>query len=382
MNILLAPDSFKDSLPATAVADYMAKGIRRVMPNAQITKLPLSDGGEGLLEALIEPLKGKYIEVEVKDPLNRNIKANYGILDKGKTAVIEMARASGLELLRPNERNPSITSTYGTGQLIKDALDKDCKKLIIGLGGSATNDGGMGLAKALGVKFLNIKGEQIEEGGGALGTLDRIDVSELDKRLTNCEIIAACDVTSPLTGKNGSSLIFGAQKGGDHKTLIQLDKNLSNYAKVIQQDLGKDIKNVKGVGAAGGTAMGLLAFLEAELKPGIDLIMKELQLETHLKQADLVITGEGQIDQQTLSGKTIAGLVKMAKQHQVSVIAIAGKVDQNLEDLYKLGLTATFSIVNQPMNLEEAIENTGQLVESCIENIFRIVIKTNIKKPY
>jgi glycerate kinase len=374
MNILLAPDSFKDSLSAKAVADHMAKGIRRVMPNAQITKVPLSDGGEGLLEALVTPLRGRLISVEVKDPLMRDIKANYGLIDEGKTAVIEMATASGLELLKDNERNPMITSTYGTGQLIKDALDKGCQKLIIGLGGSATNDGGMGMVKALGVKFLKNDGVSIGGGGGALKDLSHIDITELDQRLSNCEIIVACDVNNPLTRKNGSSLVFGAQKGGDIETLKQLDKNLSNYAEVIRIDLGKDLKSREGTGAAGGTAMGLLAFLGAELRPGIELIMDELQLEKQIRQANVIFTGEGQIDQQTLNGKTIAGLAKLAKKHNVPVIALAGKVDYDIDQLYEIGITAAFSIVNRPMELTEAIQNTGELIEACVENIFRLMI--------
>lgn len=373
MNVLIAPDSFKDSLSAKDVAGHVEKGIRNVLPGAKITKIPLSDGGEGLLEALIEPLKGKMIECVVNDPLKRNITAKYGIVDSGHTAVIEMARASGLELLKPSERNPLLTTTYGTGQLIKDALDKGCKKLIIGLGGSATNDGGMGLMKALGVEFLNSKNELIDEGGGALENLKRVDVSKIDKRLSTCEIIAACDVTNPLTGVNGSSLIFGAQKGGSTEALIQLDKNLSNYAAVIKRDLGKELRRVKGSGAAGGTAMGLLAFLDAELKPGIDLIMKELQIEKHIKAADVVITGEGQIDTQTLSGKTIAGLAKMAKKHHVPVVAIAGKIDNNPHAIYDLGITAMFSIINQPMDLQASINQTGELIENCVMNIFRLL---------
>jgi len=373
MNVLIAPDSFKDSLPAKAVADHMAKGIRKVMPNAQITKVPLSDGGEGLLEALVTPLGGRLISVQVKDPLMRDIKANYSIIDKGRTAIIEMATASGLELLKDHERNPMITSTYGTGQLIKDALDKGCERFIIGLGGSATNDGGMGMVKALGVNFLNHKGEPIGEGGGALGDLNHIDITELDQRLSNCEIIVACDVNNPLTGKNGSSLVFGGQKGGDMETLKQLDKNLSNYAEVIYKDLGNDLKNIEGTGAAGGTAMGLLAFLDAELKPGIELIMDELQLEKKIKQADVIFTGEGQIDKQTLNGKTIAGLATLAKKQNVPVIAIAGKVDLDIDQLYEMGITSAFSIVNRPMELKEAIQNARELIETCVENVYRLM---------
>jgi len=373
MNIIIAPDSFKDSLSANAVAGHIVKGIKNVLPNASITQIPLSDGGEGLLEALVRPLNGQFIKVKVKDPLMRNIEAQYGILGDGRTAVIEMATASGLELLKANERNPMITSTYGTGQLIKDALNRECTKIIIGLGGSATNDGGMGMVKALGGKFLNKHGESIGEGGGALKNLQRIDFSELDKRLSYCEIISACDVSNPLTGSQGASMVFGGQKGGNPRDLEELDKNLQHYASVIKSDLGKDIKTVEGTGAAGGTGMGLLSFLDAELKPGIELIIDELQLEKHIKDSDVIVTGEGQIDRQTLYGKTIMGLAKMAQQHHVTVIAIAGKVDNDLEPLYQAGLTAVFSIVNQPMSLQESINQTGELIESCVTNIFKLI---------
>ena len=316
MNILIAPDSFKDSLSAKAVAGHIVSGIKNVLPDANITQIPLSDGGEGLLEALVRPLDGQFIKVEVKDPLMRNIEAQYGILGDGNTAVIEMATASGLELLKANERNPMITSTYGTGQLIKDALNRGCTKIIIGLGGSATNDGGMGMVKALGGKFLKQLGESIGEGGGPLKDLQRIDLGEMDKRLSYCEVISACDVSNPLTGPQGASMVFGVQKGGNPEDLKELDKNLLHYASVIKSDLGKDIKTVEGTGAAGGTGMGLLSFLDAELKPGIELIIDELQLEKHIIDADVIVTGEGQIDRQTLYGKTIMGLAKMAQQHQ------------------------------------------------------------------
>lgn len=373
MNILIAPDSFKDSLSTSAVADYIVKGIKNVLPDASITKIPLSDGGEGLLEALVRPLDGQFIKVEVKNPLMRNIEAEYGILGDGSTAVIEMATASGLELLKANERNPMITSTYGTGQLIKDALNRGCTKIIIGLGGSATNDGGMGMVKALGGKFLNKQGESIGEGGGALKDLQRIDLGKLDKRLSYCEVISACDVSNPLTGPQGASMVFGVQKGGNPKDLEELEKNLLHYASIIKSDLGKDIKTVEGTGAAGGTGMGLESFLDAELRPGIELIIDELQLEKHIKDADIVVTGEGQIDRQTLYGKTIMGLAKMAQHYHVPVIAIAGKVDNDLELLYQSGLTAVFSIVNQPMSLQDSINQTGELIESCVTNIFKLI---------
>ncbi|NBC56897.1 MAG: glycerate kinase [Bacteroidetes bacterium] len=371
MNILIAPDAFKDSLSAKAVASHIAKGIKKVLPDAELTQIPLSDGGEGLLEALVTPLKGKLITVKVNDPLMRPIEASYGILGDGQTAVIELAAASGLERLHPNERNPLVTSTYGTGQLVQHALDRGCKKLIIGLGGSATNDAGMGLVKALGGQFLNSQGKPIGQGGGALADLDCIDLSQLDNRLADCKVIAACDVTNPLTGPKGASHVFGRQKGGRPQDLEQLDSNLSHLATIIQTQLGKSVQTIKGTGAAGGTAMGLLTFTNAELKPGIELIMDELQMENHIKKTDLIITGEGRIDQQTLYGKTLIGIAKRAKHHRIPVIAIAGQVETDLKALYESGLTAAFAIVNQPMHLEEAIENTGILIESTVENIFR-----------
>ena len=373
MNIVVAPDSFKESLSAKDVASIIATAIAKIMPEANILQIPISDGGEGLLEALVTPSEGKLILVKVKDPLLRNIQAHYGILGDGTTAVVEMATASGLELLKESERNPLITSTYGTGELIRDALDKRCTKIIIGLGGSATNDGGIGMIKALGGKFLNKRGVSIDEGGGALDALNQIDITELDKRLLKCEIIGACDVSNPLTGNQGASIVFGSQKGGNTLELEQLDKNLFHYASVIKSDLGMDVKDVEGTGAAGGMGAALLAFLDAELMRGIDLIMDTLQLEAHIKNADLVVTGEGKIDRQTLYGKTIIGVAKVAQKHGIPVIVIAGKIGNDIDEIYKLGVTSIFSIVNQPMTLQESMEKTDYLIQSCVMNIFRII---------
>lgn len=373
MKIVVAPDSFKESLSAKAVAGNIATAIAKIMPEATILQIPISDGGEGLLEALVTPSGGKLIPVKVKDPLLRNIQAHYGILGDGTTAVVEMATASGLELLKEIERNPLITSTYGTGELIRDALDKGCTKIIIGLGGSATNDGGMGMIKALGGKFLNKKGTSVDEGGGALDALHQIDITELDKRLLKCEIIGACDVSNTLTGNQGASMVFGGQKGGSSLELEELDKNLFHYASVIKSDLGIDVKEVEGTGAAGGMGAALLAFFDAELMRGIDLIMDTLQLEAHIKNADMVVTGEGKIDRQTLYGKTVAGVARVAQKHGVPVIAIAGKIGDDIDEIYNLGVTSIFSIADQPMTLQESIERTDYLIQSCVMNIFRVI---------
>lgn len=373
MNIVVAPDSFKESLSAKAVASNIATAIAKIMPDANILQIPISDGGEGLLEALVTPSGGKLIPVKVKDPLLRNIQAHYGILGDGTTAVVEMATASGLELLKEIERNPLITSTYGTGELISDALDKGCTKIIIGLGGSATNDGGMGMIKALGGKFLNKKGVSVDEGGGALDALHQINITELDKRLLKCKIIGACDVSNTLTGNQGASIVFGGQKGGTSLELEELDKNLFHYASVIKSDLGIDVKEVEGTGAAGGMGAALLAFFDADLMRGIDLIMDTLQLEAHIKNADMVVTGEGKIDRQTLYGKTVAGVAGVAQKHGVPVIAIAGKIGDDIDEIYNLGVTSIFSIADQPMTLQESIERTDYLIQSCVMNIFRII---------
>ena len=370
MNILVAPDSFKDSLSASEASRIISEAISALIPSASIRQIPISDGGEGLLEALLTPLQGNLVSVSVKDPLHRTIEASYGLVDQGKTAIIEMATASGLELLSIEERNPLITSTYGTGELIKDALDKGCTKIIIGLGGSATNDGGMGMIKALGGLFLDQNQQEIEEGGGALNTLYSIDLSGLDKRLQHVEIICACDVSNPLTGTSGASYVYAKQKGASEDMLVVLDSNLSNYAAVIKASLNKDLEHIPGTGAAGGTAIGLLAFLDATLVPGIDLITELLQLEKHIKEAQLVVTGEGKIDVQTLHGKTIMGIASLAKKHGVPVLVFTGSIGQGIPEIYDQGVTAIFSIVNKPMSLETAIKNATQLLHASVTNVF------------
>lgn len=370
MNILVAPDSFKDSLSASEASRIISEAISAVIPSASIRQIPISDGGEGLLEALLTPLQGTLVSVSVKDPLHRTIEASYGLVDQGKTAIIEMATASGLELLSIEERNPLITSTYGTGELIKDALDKGCTKIIIGLGGSATNDGGMGMIKALGGLFLDQNQQEIEEGGGALNTLYSIDLSGLDKRLQHVKIICACDVSNPLTGPSGASYIYAKQKGASEDMLTILDSNLNKYATVVKKTLKKDLKYIPGTGAAGGTAMSLLAFLDATLTPGITLITELLQLEKHMKEAQLVVTGEGRIDAQTLHGKTIMGIASLAKKHSVPVLVFTGSIGQGISEIYNQGVTSIFSIVNKPMSLETAIKNATQLLHTSVTNVF------------
>ncbi|MDC0331494.1 glycerate kinase [Flavobacteriaceae bacterium] len=370
MNILVAPDSFKDSLSASEVSRIISEAISAVIPSASIRQIPISDGGEGLLEALLKPLQGTLVSVSVKDPLHRTIEASYGLVDQGKTAIIEMATASGLELLSVEERNPLITSTYGTGELIKNALDKGCTKIIIGLGGSATNDGGIGMIKALGGLFLDQYNQEIADGGGALSTLHSIDLSGLDKRLQQVAIVCACDVDNPLTGPSGASYVYAKQKGASDNMLAVLDSNLSNYATVIKATLNKDLEHISGTGAAGGTALGLLAFLDATLTPGIALITELLHLEKHIKEAQLVVTGEGKIDIQTLHGKTIMGIASFAKKHSIPVLVFTGSIGHGISEIYDQGVTAIFSIVSEPMSLETAIKNAAELLQTSVTNVF------------
>ncbi|MCK0188983.1 glycerate kinase [Arenibacter sp. F20364] len=369
MNIVIAPDSFKECLSAREVAANIAIGVRKVLPAATIHEIPISDGGEGVLETLLNGVGGHRLSVTVMDPLMRPITAEYGILDDNKTAVIEMAKASGLELLMEQEKNPLLSTTFGTGQLIQDALNQGCTKIIIGIGGSATNDGGAGMVRALGAKFMNDKGEEIKEGGGSLNELYRIDLTNFDKRIQNCEVIVACDVSNPLTGVHGASMVYGGQKGGSRKDLEFLDSNLAHYAKTIKSTLDIDISSIPGAGAAGGTGAGLMAFLNGELVNGIELILQTLRIEEIIKQADLVFTGEGKIDEQTLHGKTISGIASMAKKYEVPVIVVTGKIGEGIEDIYSIGVSAVYSIVNKPMELKEAIDQAPLLLQDCSKNI-------------
>ncbi|HUH46758.1 MAG TPA: glycerate kinase [Arenibacter sp.] len=380
MKIIVAPDSFKDCLSAKEVALSISKGIRRVYPEAIIYEIPLSDGGEGLVDTLLGGADGKLISVPVQDPLGRSINVEFGVVGDGTTAIVELARASGLELLRENERNPLLTSTYGTGQLIKAALDLGCKKIVVGLGGSATNDGGTGMLRALGARLLDRMGAEISEGGGGLIDLDRIDLTHFDRRLADCEVVVASDVSNPLIGPNGASFVYGPQKGGDRRTLQQLDSNLERYGTIIKEQIQVDVINASGAGAAGGTGAALLAFMNAKMVPGIELVLQLLGMEQYLKKADLVITGEGKLDGQTLSGKTIVGISKMAKDKGVPVIVLTGRMDERIEAIYDKGVNAVFSIVGGPMALEEALNNASRLLERTTMNIMGTIkaFKNNI----
>ncbi|MBN1414835.1 MAG: glycerate kinase [Bacteroidales bacterium] len=373
MRILICPDSFKECLSAKQVAEHIAAGIQRIISSAHIKIIPLADGGEGTVSSLVDATGGRIVKVRVNDPLLRMTDSFFGILGDGKTAVIEMAAASGLALLKASERNPWITTTYGTGELIEYALDQGCRKIFVGVGGSATNDGGLGAAKALGIKFFDKDGQEIAPGGGSLGNIADIDISGLDKRIPACKIFVACDVTNPLTGKKGASTVFGPQKGADAAMIKKLDSNLRYYASLIRQITGKDIEHIPGSGAAGGLSAGLLAFANAEIKPGFELVKEVTHLEQWIKWADLVITGEGKIDFQTQYGKTPYGVAMSAKKHGKSVIAIGGTLEKGYEILYKKGFQCIVPVTDKPMDLLSAMKNAGDLIEDTSERILRLL---------
>ena len=374
MKIVIAPDSFKGSLTALQVAAAIEVGLRRVFPDAAIKKIPMADGGEGTVQSLVDATGGEILTARVRDPLGNPIDAQYGVLGDRVTAVIEMAAASGLTLVPEDKRDPRITTTYGTGELIRAALAQGCRKLIIGIGGSATNDAGAGMAQALGAKLLTASGEQIEPGGGSLVALNSIDLSALDPRIAEAETVVACDVNNPLTGEEGASHVYGPQKGATPEMIEMLDANLAHFDKIVQRDLSKSVGNVHGAGAAGGLGAGLMAFLNASLKSGIEIVTEATELSKRFADADLVITGEGQINFQTVFGKTPVGVAKVAKTHNIPVIAIAGSIANDSDGVYDAGIDAMIDIVPEPMTLETAIENATTLIETAAERVGRMVI--------
>lgn len=373
MKVVVAPDSFKGCLTALEVGEALKAGILSARRQAVVDVVPMADGGEGTVQSLVDASSGQVLRAEVLDPLGRPIMAEFGLMGDGKTAVIEMAAASGLPLLDDSERNPMVTTTYGTGQLIKAALDAGATKLIVGIGGSATNDGGAGMAQALGVKLLDEAGCEIGRGGGSLKRLARIGMSGIDPHIAGVEVVVACDVTNPLTGPNGASAVYGPQKGATPDMVEELDRALSHYADVIRQQLGVDIANVKGAGAAGGLGAGLMAFLRAALRPGVDIVIEATRLADRIAGADLVITGEGRIDSQTKMGKTPMGVARVAQQYGVPVIGVAGQVAADADVLHDLGFAALIGIVDGPMTLAESVRSAEKLLTRTGARIMRLI---------
>ena len=369
MKIVIAPDSYKESLSALDVAKAIESGFREIFPEAEYVKLPVADGGEGTVEAMVAATGGRVVKVNVTGPLGTPLEAFFGLSGDEKIAFIEMAAASGLESVPPAQRNPLKTTSYGTGELIHSALGYGVKHCIIGIGGSATNDGGAGMMQALGAKLLTKDGNSIGQGGGELEKLHHIDISGLDPRIKTCRFEVACDVTNPLTGKDGASAIFGPQKGATPEMIEQLDGYLHHYARVIKQDLGIDVEHVPGAGAAGGMGAALYGFCHAELRQGIEIVTDALGLDELVKDATLVITGEGRIDSQSINGKVPIGVARVAKRYNKPVIGIAGSLTKDVDVVYDHGLDAVFSVLYSICTLDDALKNAADNLRKSARNI-------------
>jgi glycerate kinase len=407
MRILIASDKFKGTLKFIEVAKAIDRGIKRVLPGAQTCLFPMADGGEGTVDALVSAMGDQVLYCEVTGPLGKTVKAYFGLLPFSSLAypvcpecsrekcsrrrvllapskleggavegihrpskiVIEMSAASGLHLIPPEKLNPLLTTTYGTGELIKATLDYDPVEIIIGIGGSGTVDGGMGMAQALGVKFFDEKRYELGFGGRELEKISHIDISGLDGRIGKTSVLVASDVKNPLFGPSGAAYVYGPQKGATPEMVKRLDSGLRNYAKVINDEFGKDVRNVSGAGAAGGLGAGLIAFLNARLEPGIELVIRATDLKNRLKEADLVITGEGKIDAQTAFGKVPVGVAELAKEKNIPVYAICGQKGEGADDVYKHGIGKIFSILDIAKSLEDACKNTAYYVELISEKL-------------
>ncbi|MFC8687870.1 glycerate kinase [Brevibacillus porteri] len=372
MKIVIAPDSFKGSLTAKQVGEAIRSGIQRVLPQSELIVKPMADGGEGTMQCLVDATNGRILTTTVKNPLGQDISAEFGILGDGITCVIEMAAASGLYLISAADRNPLVTTTYGFGQLITAGLDQGCRKFILGLGGSATNDGGAGMLQALGYVLLDQDDQPLSFGGGELSRLSRIDTSHIDKRLADCHFVIACDVTNPFVGPNGASHVFGPQKGATPEMVLQLDDHLRHFADLIEKTRGIAIHDLPGTGAAGGVAGALLAFLNGQLRSGIEIVIETTGLAEAMDKATLVITGEGQVDFQTAQGKTPCGVAQVAQRYGIPVIVLAGSIGHGIDALYEKGVSAVVSITNQPMTLDQSMREAASLLEQTAEQVMRI----------
>ena len=380
MKIVIASDSFKGTNSSLAVADRIEAGVRKVFPDAGIAKVAIADGGEGTVEAMVSGAGGRIVRTKVTGPLGEEADSFYGLLDTGE-AVIEMAAASGLPMVPEDRRDPRITTSFGTGQLIREALDAGARRIYIGLGGSATNDGGMGMAQALGVAFRDGDGRELGPGGAELARLATLDVTGMDPRLAETEIVVSCDVKNPLCGDNGASAIYGPQKGATPEMVRRLDDALLHYAGVVREQLRLDLEDAPGAGAAGGMGYGLLVFADAELRPGIEMVLDVCGFDSLAADADLVITGEGRIDAQSVMGKVPVGVGLRAKKHDVPVLAIVGDIGPGASAVYGHGVDAIMSTVNRAMPLEEAMGHGGELLEDAAERVMRMVrLGMNMRK--
>ena len=366
MRIVIAPQSLKGSLTAAEAGQAIAEGVREAYPEAEIEIVPVADGGEGTVQALVDATGGQIVSQTVTGPLGEPVDAFYGLLGDGRTAAIEMAACAGLPLVPVERRDPRITTTYGVGELMQAALDRGRRHFIIGIGGSATNDGGAGMAQALGAALLSQDQQPIARGGAALATLASISLETLDARLSECTIDVACDVNNPLCGPRGASAVYGPQKGATPEMVAQLDAALEHYAQIIERDLGAAVKDIPGAGAAGGLGAGLIAFLHATLRPGAQIVLEAVHLEERVRTADLVITAEGQIDVQTAYGKSIGAVAGVAKRYGIPVLALAGGLGEQYQAAYALGVDAIAVLPSRPMTLAYAMQHAAELTRDAL----------------
>ena len=373
MKIVIAPDSYKGSIYASDAARAMEDGVRRVLPDAEVVLVPVADGGDGTLETLVETSGGRIITSDVTGPLGESVSAQWGAMGDGVTAVAEMARTSGLALVRLEDRDPLNATTYGLGEVILEALESGYRRFILGIGGSATNDAGAGMAQALGVRLLDAGGAELQPGGAALASLARIDTSGLDPRAVEADFDVACDVNNPLTGPEGASAVYGPQKGATPEIVEQLDAALANFANVVKRDLGADVNGVPGSGAAGGLGGGIMAFLGGRLRPGVDIVLDTVDLESRLDGADLIITGEGCMDFQTVYNKAPIGVARLAGERNIPVIGVSGSLGDGFTDVHEHGIAAAVAITHAPMTLDEATDRVAELIASATEQALRLV---------
>ena len=373
MRIVIAPDSYKGSVSAVDVARAMERGVLKIFPDAEIHKIPIADGGEGTVEALVAATDGQVRQCEVTGPLGERIVANWGVLGDGVTAVMEMASASGLPLVAREKRNPRTATTYGTGELMCAILDAGLRKIIIGIGGSATNDGGAGMARALGVRFVDAMGKELPDGGAALAGLASIDLEGLDPRLQETQLTVACDVDNPLCGPRGASAVFGPQKGATLEIVAELDAALWHYSLIAQKTTGRLVAELPGAGAAGGLGAGLLLFTPAVLKPGVEIVLEAVGFSERVEGAAFVLTGEGRTDFQTAFGKAPVGVARAAKRHRVPVFCLSGGLGEGADETLSQGIDAVLSICDRPMSLDECMAQGSQLIEAASTCLCRVI---------
>lgn len=373
MKILIAPQAFKGSISAVDAADAMREGVLRVLPDAEVSAVAVADGGDGTLDTLVEGSGGEIHHIEVTGPLGERRTAEWGAMGDGATAVIEMARTSGLSLVPDEKRNPLITTTFGLGEAIIHAIDAGYRRFIIGIGGSATNDAGAGMAQALGVRLLDSGGRDLEFGGAALSNLNNIDMSGLNDTVRSCEFLVACDVNNPLTGPTGASAIYGPQKGATPEMIESLDAALLHFAEVVKRDIGVEINDVPGSGAAGGLGGGMIAFTSGELRAGVDIVLDTVRLDDYLAGCNLVITGEGSMDHSTIYNKAPVGVAERAKRLGIPVVGISGSLGAGFQDVHEHGIDALASITPGPMTLDEASERAAELISNATEQVLRFL---------